>query len=319
MNISDIAKLANVSIATVSRTLNNKSDVSKKTKEKILKIIKEYDYKPNSIARNLVKNENNTIGLIIPDIKNLYFANITNEIINNANKNNLNVILGCSNENFNTQKEYINLFISERVKAIFIIVTKNSKAEIKYFKNLSNKLPLIFIDRKIDEDFYGIYLENYKTTYMSIEKMIKSGSKKIAFISGPLDLSTADERFKAYKDVLRDYNYNYDENLVYYGDFTLDSGYELGNKLIKKDFDSIYISNNLMTLGFLKTLKENNIDVSYYKISTFEDNEIIEFMAKNVCSNNIPFKKIGIKSINLLNKILENKVKKSTIEIKLIK
>lgn len=319
MNISDIAKLANVSIATVSRTLNNKSDVSKKTKEKILKIIKEYDYKPNSIARNLVKNENNTIGLIIPDIKNLYFANITNEIINNANKNNLNVILGCSNENFNTQKEYINLFISERVKAIFIIVTKNSKAEIKYFKNLSNKLPLIFIDRKIDEDFYGIYLENYKTTYMSIEKMIKSGSKKIAFISGPLDLSTADERFKAYKNVLRDYNYNYDENLVYYGDFTLDSGYELGNKLIKKDFDSIYISNNLMTLGFLKTLKENNIDVSYYKISTFEDNEIIEFMAKNVCSNNIPFKKIGIKSINLLNKILENKIKKSTIEIKIIK
>lgn len=178
MKIKDIAKIANVSVATVSRVLNNKKDVSDITRKKILKIVEENNFKPSSIARNLVKQENNTIGVIIPDIKNLYFSNIINEIVNIASQKGLNIILGCSNENFDIQDKYINLFIQERVKGILIVVTKNSNMKIEYFDNISEKIPLAFIDRKISDKFSGIYFENYYTTLKTVDKMIKNGSKK---------------------------------------------------------------------------------------------------------------------------------------------
>ena len=87
MRIQDIAELANVSVATVSRVINNSEKVKEETRERISRIIKENNYYPNLIARNLSKNENNTIGVILPDIKNLYFASIMNEIINETNIN----------------------------------------------------------------------------------------------------------------------------------------------------------------------------------------------------------------------------------------
>ena len=105
MKIQDIARLANVSVATVSRVINNNDNVKEETRNRINRIIKENNYYPNLIARNLSKNENNTIGVIIPDIKNLYFASIMDGIVNEANKKELNIILGCTNESFRLQKK----------------------------------------------------------------------------------------------------------------------------------------------------------------------------------------------------------------------
>ena len=140
MRIQDIARLANVSVATVSRVINNNNNVKEETKERINQIIKENNYYPNIIARNLSKNENNTIGVIVPDIKNLYFASIMDGIVDEANNRNLNIILGCSNENFKLQKKYIELFIEQRVKGIIIAVTQNSYDKINVFDQISSKI-----------------------------------------------------------------------------------------------------------------------------------------------------------------------------------
>lgn len=315
MKIKDIAKLSGVSIATVSRVMNNKSDVNKHTREKILKIIKDNDYRPSSIARNLVKNENNTIGVIIPDIKNLYFANIMNEIVSISNKKGLNVILGCSNEDFKLQNKYIDLFLKERVKGIIIVVTKNSMSKIKYFEDLEKKIPLVFIDRKISEKFSGIYLENYKTTLNSIQKIIDKGAKKIAFISGPLDVSTALERYNGYIDALKKNSIKIDESNIYYGDFSMESGYDIGKKISKKKLDALYISNNLMTFGLIKAFKELNKDIQKYQVATFENNEILDFMENKIESHIIPFKQLSLMSLELLEEIILKKVDKKIIKI----
>ena len=164
MKIQDIARLANVSVATVSRVINNNDNVREETKERINRIIKENNYYPNVIARNLSKNENNTIGIIIPDIKNLYFASIMDGIVNEANRRNLNIILGCSNENFELQEKYIELFIEQRVKGIIIAVTQNSYDKIDFFNHTSSKIPLVLIDRKIDKQMPGVFFENFQFT-----------------------------------------------------------------------------------------------------------------------------------------------------------
>ncbi|WP_156299678.1 LacI family DNA-binding transcriptional regulator [Streptobacillus canis] len=315
MKIKDIAKLAGVSVATVSRVLNNKEDVNSKTRKRILELIKNNDYRPSAIARNLVKNENNTIGVIVPDIKNLYFSNIINELTNISNDRGLNLLLGCSNEDFDIQNNYIDLFLKERVKGIIIVVTKNSNYKIEYFKELIKKIPVVFLDRKISDDFSGVFIENYQTTYNSIKKMIDNGARNIAFISGPLDVSTANERFKAYKDVLVNNRIKYDESNVFYGDFSMESGYKIGKEIIKKDIDAVYISNNLMTFGFMKALKELNENITKYQISTFENNEILDFMNKNIHSNIIPFNKFSEIAIELLNDLIYKNKEKEILEI----
>lgn len=318
MRIQDIAELANVSVATVSRVINNSEKVKEETRERISRIIKENNYYPNLIARNLSKNENNTIGVILPDIKNLYFASIMNEIINETNINGLNVILGCSNESFRLQKKYIELFLEQRVKGIIIAVTQNSYDKTDFFEQMASKIPIVFIDRKIKKEMPGVFFENMDSSYKVIENFIKDKRKKIGFLAGPQSINTARERLEGYKKALSDYNIEYDERLVLYGDFTLESGYRLGKRILKSRIDAIYISNNSMTLGFLKALKELNIDSKMLKIATFEDNEIIKFIDDDIISYDIPFNKLSKMSIEILENLLENKSPDNRIvEIKL--
>ena len=317
MRIQDIARLANVSVATVSRVINNNNNVKEETKERINQIIKENNYYPNIIARNLSKNENNTIGVIVPDIKNLYFASIMDGIVDEANNRNLNIILGCSNENFKLQKKYIELFIEQRVKGIIIAVTQNSYDKINFFEQISSKIPLVLIDRKIDKQMPGVFFENCYAAYGVIEKFIKHGKKKIGFLAGPQTISTAKERLDGYKKALKDNGIKYDKKLVLYGDFTLESGYNLGKEILKREINAIYISNNSMTLGFLKALKELNINPESMEIATFEDNEIIRFIDEKIVSYDIPFSELSKKSIEILESLLKNDTSDTTIEINL--
>ena len=317
MRIQDIARLANVSVATVSRVINNNNNVKEETKERINQIIKENNYYPNIIARNLSKNENNTIGVIVPDIKNLYFASIMDGIVDEANNRNLNIILGCSNENFKLQKKYIELFIEQRVKGIIIAVTQNSYDKINFFDQISSKIPLVLIDRKIDKQMPGVFFENFYSSYGVIEKFIKLGKKKIGFLAGPQTISTAKERLDGYKKALKDNGIKYDKELVLYGDFTLESGYNLGKEILKREINAIYISNNSMTLGFLKALKELNINPESMEIATFEDNEIIRFIDEKIVSYDIPFSELSKKSIEILESLLKNDILDTTVEINL--
>ncbi len=317
MKIQDIARLANVSVATVSRVINNNDNVREETRNRINRIIKENNYYPNLIARNLSKNENNTIGVIIPDIKNLYFASIMDGIVNEANKKELNIILGCTNESFRLQKKYIELFIEQRVKGIIIAVTQNSYDKVEFFEQISSKIPLVLIDRKINRQMPGVFFENFHSSYGVIEKFIKNNRKKIGFLAGPQTISTAKERLEGYKKALKDYNIKCNEKLILYGDFTLESGYDLGKKILKRKIDAIYISNNSMTLGFLKALKELNIDSKDMEIATYEDNEIIKFIDEKIISYDIPFSELSRKSIEILELLLKNDTLDTVIELNL--
>ncbi|WP_067139406.1 LacI family DNA-binding transcriptional regulator [Oceanivirga salmonicida] len=316
MKIKDIAKLAGVSTTTVSRVLNESKNVKESTRIKVNSIIKEQGYYPNMIAKNLSSNKNDTIGLIVPDIKNIYFARIVNNMVVNAEKKGLNVVLGCSDENFEIQKKYIELFIKQRVKGIIIAVTKNSYNESKFFEEISKKIPIIFIDRKIHSSMPTICFENTNTTIKAIENLIQKGNKKIAFLSGDLSISTAEERLHAYKQALKNNNIPYDEKLVFYGDFSMDSGYILAKEIFKTDATAVYISNNLMILGFLKALKEFGKNENEYTISTFEYNDIVNFINKDIYSFKIPFGELARKSIGLLEKIVNKEKYDKFLEIR---
>lgn len=302
MKISDIAGLAGVSKATVSRVLNNKPDVNSKTREKILNIIKENNYYPNTIARNLSKNESNSVGVIIPDIANPFFSKIVEGISNKADSENLSILLCNSNEDFEKQEKFIKTLIGQRIKGIILFSTKDTYDKSSFLEQYIKKVPFILVDRELAVDTAGVFMSNYKSAYNAVKLSVVNGHKDIAIITGPLSEKNSCERLRGYKDILLENNIAVNEEYIFEGDFKIDSGYKNAEKIYKnKKITSVFISNNLMALGFIKFAYEKNWKIpDEISIFSFEKIEIIDYLNIIISSYEIPFNKIGETAVSLL-------------------
>lgn len=309
MNIKEIAKLANVSVATVSRVINNDSKVKVTTKEKVEQIMKQFNYTPNSYATRLSKGViDQTIGLIVPDVSNILFSEMIEVISSRAEKENITVLLCNTNGEYEKEKKFIELFIDYRVKGIIYIPGKY-KANYNYnFLNEieSRDIPTVFLDREIEGfNFDGVFLDNYTISYNITNEILKNNYKNIYFISGPLDISSGQDRFLGFKDAINECKICTENYEVKYGDFTFNSGYELGEEILKNhksDELVIYIANNTMALGFLKILKKYSKKFNKIVIGVFGISEVLDMMLddENYITCKVPNKEIAEKSFDIL-------------------
>ena len=158
MKIKNIAQLAGVSTATVSRVINNSSSVKEETRKKVLEVIKLKNYRPNITAQNLAKKETNTIGVVIPDLDNPFFWKIIKGIYEKIEKENLNIILLNSYGNLKKEKRVIEILIEQRVKGVIIVpVAKDKFSSYKHFNKLDEfRIPYVLIDREVEGDNDGV-------------------------------------------------------------------------------------------------------------------------------------------------------------------
>lgn len=265
VTIKDVAKLANVSPATVSRVINKNQKVDSGIKDRVLDIIKQVNYLPNSNARSLKKDTTLIIGLLVSDISNPYFTTIAKSIENVASRNDYNIIF-CSTEN-NKEKEmlYLNLLIGRNIDALVLNTTGYND---EFICELSKSLPVVLLDRKIDNNsFKGdlVAVDDFQIGYMLATKLISLGHRKIGVINGLLNVSTGAERFLGFKSAMKkigidvDYTYPY----IYNGDFTMESGYQEASKLCKsKDRPTaLVIMNNEMAYGALSYFRVHDIAI----------------------------------------------------------
>ncbi|WP_026486122.1 LacI family DNA-binding transcriptional regulator [Caldanaerobius polysaccharolyticus] len=283
VTIKDVAKHAGVSIATVSRVINNNYYVSPEIEKRVLKAIKELNYYPNSIARSLKNDTTFTIGFIVSDISNDYFTSMTKAIEDVINKENYNMIV-CSTDN-KKEKElrYLKLLISRKVDGLILNTTGRND---DFISKLSNDLPVILVNRKVqDSAFRGDFIDsnNFEGAYTLTEHLLSSGHRKIAVINGDLSVSTGKERFEGFKkamlqagiEVGDDYVYRYD------GDFTMESGYQGAAELLKLTDPptAVVVMNNAMALGALKYFRVNKIKVPEdVSIASYGDIDNVELM-----------------------------------------
>lgn len=169
MNIKDIAKLANVSISTVSRVINKSANVNEEKRKKVLEIIERENYIPNHTARDLIKSSNYTIGIVVPNIYNSFFAEMVNEIILEAEKRNIKVILCITQGDLLKEIKYVKMLLGYRVKGMILIPSQNKIIDNSYIKILEN-IPFIQLDRKIDNKFSGIYIDNNNMIKLALQK-----------------------------------------------------------------------------------------------------------------------------------------------------
>lgn len=258
VTIKDIAKKLDINFSSVSRALNNKAGVSQETRRLVVKTAKEMGYRPNVIARGLVTRVTKTIGVIIPDILNPIFGEITTGIIETANEMDYDVFLCISN--WNEQKEEDNIHIMQQKQVDGIIIKNVCDADSRLLNELN--VPVVLYETWAAESrLSSVSTDNERGGYLAAKHIIECGYKKPAMISGPVNSSASKNRRNGFYSAYMESGVPYEESLLYTGEYTIESGYMLAQQLFKghNNIDSVFASNDVMALGFLQYLVENGI------------------------------------------------------------
>ena len=314
ITISEIANLANVSKATVSRVLNSTGYVSEETRNKVKKIIRENSYTPSSTARNLSKQENDTIGVVIPETGNPFFGEILKGITNVVDANNLTLIYCNTDNNAEKDMKALKLLRRQRVRGLVYtpaIDYKNSEYDDVIHTLLSDiGAPVVILDREFDSmHFDGVYSNNFKGAYMATEALIKAGHRKIGIVAGDLNLSIGRERFYGYKQALNDNNISMHKKFILEGKFDKDISYSKTKEMLNEKVrpTAFFVSNNASSAGFLTAVFEKGMnipqDIAYIGFDKVDGIEILaqkfSYVERDVLS-------MGTSAMNLLLKRIEN-------------
>lgn len=310
--IEEIARVTGFSVSTVSRVLNKKSRknrISAETEKIISEAAKELNYRPNEVARGLRLKRTHTIGLVVPDISNPFFAYVTHVIQMNAFDAGYSLIVCNTNEDIEMEVAQIELLRRKGVDGYIIMPVGTQHDHIKDL--IEHKKPVVLLDRNIDElDVSSIIVDNYKGVYEAVDYMIKCGHERIAIIQGLQNTYTNNERVRGYKDALADNNLLVDENLILGDDFRSENGYYSTKSLLKLDNPptAIFAFSDLITLGTLQAFNEENIklpeDIS---LIAFDDIDFGPYLISPLTAVRQPRESMGEEAVKLLIDKMINK------------
>ncbi|MBX4267812.1 LacI family DNA-binding transcriptional regulator [Clostridium estertheticum] len=257
VGIKDIAIECNVSATTVSRALNNSKEISKKTRELILKTCEEKGYIPNSAARSLILNKTNMIGLLIPDITNQYYAYVSKGVSSYLEKIGYGLVLCNSDRNKDNENRYIDFLAQKRVDGIILIPVKPKASD---YKNIVANVPLVMADNYVkDLEVSYVGNDNYVGARKIVSHMLRQGYRKIGVILGDESSTASNERLKGYKDILTENNIEISNDILLNSSANFEDGFKLAQILIKKKVDAIFTINDSVAMGVMKYAHMNNI------------------------------------------------------------
>ena len=264
MNIVDIAKMAGVSTATVSRVLNHSGKVKESTRERIQQVIDEYNYVPNAIARNLCMQDRDSIGVILPEIGNEFFSDVIQGISQITEKNMYNILFFNTDEKEENEHDYLKVVISERLKGLLISpVSDHDEYTAQELERLEKSgVPVVLIDRNLEnKQFDGVFVQNFEAAYDGVQALIDEGHEKIAIITGPVTSLPGKERLHGYLKALEDNGLPIREEYQVAGNFRINMAYEQTGCLLSLPDPptAIFTVNNLTSLGCLKYLIEHHL------------------------------------------------------------
>jgi LacI family transcriptional regulator len=318
LTIKDIAILAGVSKTTVSKVINKKDEnISNATKEKILQIVKENNYVPNKIAQGLVTRKTYTIGLLIPDIRNPFFTEISRGVEDFASENGYNTILCNTDENYEKEKEYFSMLCEKMVDGIIFAPSSNVSYEKDIYSNFNT--PVVLVDKNIKvKNAKGVVkVDNKNGTYEATKHLIKNGHTEILYLSGPLKNDITKERLNGYIRALEKNNLTYKKENIVEGRYRYEWAYEYIKNLEQINFTGVCCANDLIALGAIRALKEKNIkipqEISIVGFDDIETAKLIEPPLTTIrqpayemgkCASEILINSLNDENFNLKEKII---------------
>ena len=259
--IKDIANKTGLGLATISSYLNG-GNVREKNRIKIEKAIKELDYQVNEMARGLKTNKTKTIGVVIPELNNVFCTEIIIEMEDILRKHGYATIVCDCRTNKELEKDAIEFLYRKRVDGIINMPVNIDSTHLTPF--IRGKKPIVLIDRKINGlDCDCVLVDNLNAVKEAIGILIEGGHTKIGMICGPEEIFTAQERLLGYRLALIEAGIAVEERLIAHGDYTIQGGVKCIEELIKRnpDMTAVFISNYEMTMGTVIGINENGIKI----------------------------------------------------------
>jgi len=316
--IKDIAALAKVSSATVSHVINKTRYVSDEVIERVNQAMDELGYTPNYLARSLRQGKTNTIGLLMPDSSNPYFAELGLAIEKAAFKLNYNVIL-CNTES-KQEKEllYIDVLSQKQVDGIIFVSTGNNLESIEYM--ISKKIVFVMIDRELsvyqEFDFPLVLTDQFAGGQMAAEHILSLGHKRIACVTGPSFLTPSSQREKGFRQALQDAGVPVIEELIVKGDFLPESGYRAihGFMSCKEPPTAVFACNDLMAFGVIRGANEAGLSIpDDLSVVGYDNIHLAAYASPSLTTVSLPNDDIAESAMHLLiaafkKELTENKI-----------
>lgn len=306
VSLKDIAKEVGVSIATVSYVLSSGKSgrVSEEMSKRIRKVAERLNYRPNRIAQSLKSGKTNTIGLILADISNPFFASIARIIEDEAAKLNYTVIFGSSDEKAEKSSRLIDFLSSRQVDGFVIAPSEGSEREINSL--LSQNIPFVLIDRYFPEiESNYVIVDNFKASYQAVEELVKSGKKKIAMLAYSGGLFHMEERIRGYETVLKKNKLSTESTLLNRIDFenikediksVIDTLFSSGILV-----DAIFFATNTLAIHGLKYLNELGYKVpTDIAIVSFDESEVFDLFYCPLSHVRQPLLAMGKSAVQIL-------------------
>lgn len=316
-NIYDVAKLSKRSISTVSRVINGSGYVSENTKKEVLEAVKKLNYQPNQIARSLTMKKTSTIGLLIPDITNTYFGALIRHIESRANDYGLQIFL-CNYEG-NREKvwKYIQNMVAKNVDAIIFAVPKENSDILDKLREVAPNLPVIQIGSRntFEKHIYNVPIDYEYGGYIATKYLLDLGHRDICFLAGLAISYATRKRLNGYKNALIEYNVEFIEDRVIYGEYTLEHGYYSFKQLIKDNKlpTAVLAGNDKVAIGIYKALSESNLKVGKdVSIIGSDDIDMANYIYPGLTTLKLPVDEIGTYVADLAYKMIKHE---SEIEI----
>lgn len=319
VTIKDVAKIAGVSVATVSRVINGTKPVSEETSKRVLDAIKETNFVPNAAARSLVVKKTKMIGIVLNDITNVYFGELVKGIDATAKYFDYNIILCNSNDNEKVELDNLFLLKEKGVDGIIYTAHKYIRKEVKEFIDTC-KVPIVSLNRPC-KNALSIRVDNYLESLEATKYLISLGHKNIGFISGYTDDdASGQERLRGYKKGLLDNNIRFKPTMVVEGNYTVKSGYDACEKLLilNKGITAIFCANDEMAFGAINCVIDRGLNVPEdISIMGFDDIKYASYFRPKLTTVHQPIYEIGeMSTIMLIKQINKEEIMEKDVIVK---
>jgi len=311
VTIKDIARLANVSVATVSKVINKKDkDISDSTRQKVLEIAKNENYIPNLMARSLVTKKTNTIGLIIPDISNPFFPELARGAEDKANELGYNMIICNTDNDIKKEKKYIKMLAEKMIDGVILTASLKASAEEDVATNCS--FPIVLVDRDVNSPYVKgkLIVNDFRGSYLATKYLIEKNHRKILFIGGPKIIKNTSNRFNGYVQALKENALELNDSYADFGEYNSEFGYKSISSYLEKKvpFTAVVCGNDLIAIGVIKRLKEQGVKVPEgVAVLGFDDIYLARYVEPSLSTVALPSYAMGVAASELLIRALENK------------
>ncbi|UUX34377.1 catabolite control protein A [Fundicoccus culcitae] len=306
ITIYDVAREAGVSMATVSRVVNGNPNVKPSTRKKVSEVIERLDYRPNAVARGLASKKTTTVGVIIPNVTDLFYSSLARGIDDIASMYKYNIILANSDENREKEVQVLNTLLAKQVDGLIFMGSTIDETILKELRRTTT--PVVLAGTVISEpDILSVNIDYLAATKEATELLL-SHNRTVAVVTGPGEYEiNKDHIVKGYKEALEEKGIDFNEDLVIQSEYTFKDGDKIVDLLLDAGATAVVVSKDEVAIGILNALIERGVNVpDDFEIITSNNSMLTQVARPQLTSIQFPLYDIGAVAMRLLTKVMNN-------------